>query len=162
MSASIPTQAIASFRSGSASAVQGAGLFPAAWTDTDWETLFSFTSYRQVPAGEALIRRSEAGRALFFILKGGLEVFAHSADGIGMGAVSKEGAGTLFGELAFFDGGGRSASVWAVDPCEVASMSYEQYLALEQAHPKIARDLLFGLGRLMATRLRRTTAKMGR
>ncbi|NVO04914.1 MAG: cyclic nucleotide-binding domain-containing protein [Rhodoferax sp.] len=137
-------------------------MLPLTWTDADWSCLFQYTDSLQVPAGEPLIRRSEVGRTLFFIMHGGLEVFVHSADGIGMGSVSKEGAGTIFGELAFFDGNGRSASVWAVDPCDVASMTLEQYTALEQAHPQIARDLLFGLGRLMATRLRRTTAKISR
>jgi CRP-like cAMP-binding protein len=162
MSDTVIDQSIARFRKGSSLALNGAGLLPLSWTDEDWVCLFQFTHALQVPAGEPLIRRSEVGRTLFFIMHGALEVFVHSADGIGMGSVSKEGAGTIFGELAFFDGAGRSASVWAVDACDVASMTLEQYSALEQAHPRIARDLLFGLGRLMATRLRRTTAKVAR
>jgi CRP-like cAMP-binding protein len=162
MANKVNDHSIASFRKGASAALNGAGLLPLTWTDEDWKCLFAFTNSVQVPAGEPLIRRNEVGRTLFFIMHGALEVFVHSADGIGMGSVSKEGAGTIFGELAFFDGNGRSASVWAVDACDVASMSLEQYTRLEQLHPKIARDLLFGLGRLMATRLRRTTAKISR
>jgi CRP-like cAMP-binding protein len=160
MSEKVTDQSIASFRKGSALAVNGAGLFPLAWTDDDWRCLFQFCDALRVASGGPLIRRSEAGRNLFFIMHGTMEVFAHSTDDLGMGSLSKEGAGTVYGELAFFDGIGRSASVWAIDPCDVAVMTPERYTALEQAHPRIARDLLFGLGRLMATRLRHTTAKV--
>lgn len=158
----VSTQSIASFRKGASLAMNGTGLLPFTWSDEDWNCLFSFTDYLRVPAGEALINRSEVGRTLFFILQGSLEVFIHSADGIGMGSVSKEGAGTIFGEVGFFDGNGRSASVWAVDPCDAASMTLEQFKSLEQAYPNLARDLLFALGRVMATRLRRATPKFGR
>lgn len=157
----VSTQSIASFRKGASLAINGTGLLPLTWSDEDWSCLFNFTDYLQVPAGEALIKRSEAGRTLFFILQGSLEVFIHSADGIGMGSVSKEGAGTIFGEVGFFDGNGRSASVWAIDPCDAASMTLAQFKSLEQAHPHLARDLLFALGRVMATRLRRATPKFG-
>jgi len=66
-------------------------------------------------------------------------------------------AGTILGEVAFFDGDGRSASVGALDTWHMASKTLEQFRSLDQAHPNLARDLLFGLGRLMATRLRRAT-----
>lgn len=158
----VSTQSIASFRKGASLAMNGTGLLPLTWSDEDWNCLFNFTDDLQVPAGEALINRSEVGRTLFFVLHGALEVFIHAIDGIGMGSVSKEGAGTIFGEVGFFDGKGRSASVWAVDDCAVASMTLEQFNALEQAHPNLARDLLFGLGRVMATRLRHATAKVSR
>jgi SulP family sulfate permease len=158
----VNTQSIASFRKGASLALNGAGLLPLTWSDEDWTCLFNFTDYLQVPAGEALVKRNEVGRTLFFILQGSLEVFIHSADSIGMGSVGKEGAGTIFGEVGFFDGKGRSASVWAVDPCDAASMTLEQFKSLEQAHPNLARDLLFALGRVMATRLRRATPKLGR
>jgi hypothetical protein len=44
--------------------------------------------------------------------------------------------------------------------CDVAAMSPDQYAAFELASPGLARSLLFALGRILATRLRRTTAKL--
>jgi CRP-like cAMP-binding protein len=77
-----------------------------------------------------------------------------------MGRVSLVGAGSVLGELAFFDGGPRSAGAWAVEDCEVAAMPPDQYAAFEQNSPALARELIFALGRILAIRLRRTTAKV--
>ena len=57
-----------------------------------------------------------------------------------MGRVSLVGAGSVLGELAFFDSGPRSAGAWAVDDCEVAAMTPDQYTAFEQSSPALARE----------------------
>ena len=96
------------------------------------------------------------------MLHGDLEVIVHLGDGLTMGRVALVGAGSLLGELAFFDGGPRSAGAWAVDDCEVATMTPVQYTAFERSSPALARELLFALGRILAIRLRKTTAKVVR
>ncbi len=150
--------AIRGFRAGSFAS--GDGLMPRGWSDDDWRELFRFTSTRRVTAGEALIRRGESDRTLYFVLRGGLEVIVHSGDGLSMGPLTRIGAGSVLGEQSFFDEKPRSASVWAVGDCDVAAMTPIQYSALEEARPALARDLLFALGRILAVRLRRTTAKV--
>lgn len=60
---------------------------------------------------------------------------------------------------SFFDGNLRSASARAADDCEVAAISPDQFAVLEQGYPDQARALLFSLGRLIASRTRRTTEK---
>jgi CRP-like cAMP-binding protein len=150
--------AIAHFRGGGSYATGEALLLPG-WRDEDWRQLFRFTTTRRVKGGEALIQRGEPDRTLYFVLHGGLEITAHSGDGFTMGRVAQVGAGSLLGELAFFDGGPRSAGAWAVQDCEVAAMTPDQYAAFEQSSPALARELLFGLGRILAIRLRKTTAK---
>jgi CRP-like cAMP-binding protein len=150
--------AIAGFRAGSSSS--GEGLLPGGWSDADWQSLFRFTSIRRIAAGGALIRRGEPDRMLYFLLRGDLEVVARSTDGMSLGHLARIGAGSVLGEQSFFDGRPRSASVWAVNDCEVAAMTPEQYRAFEEAKPALARDLLFALGQVLATRLRRTTARI--
>ena len=130
------------------------------WGDDEWKQLFRFTRTRKVSAGEALIRRGEPDRTLYFVLHGELEVIAHSGDGLSLGHVAMVSAGSVLGEQAFFDAKPRSAGAWAVDDCEVAAMSPDQYAAFEASSPTHARDLLFALGRILAMRLRRTTAKV--
>jgi CRP-like cAMP-binding protein len=152
--------AIASFRAGVSAAASGDGLLPRSWQDDDWKQLFRFTSIRRVAAGDALIRRGEPDRTLYFVLRGKLEVVVHSGDGHSMGPLTRIGAGSVLGEQSFFDGNPRSASVWAVNDCEVAALTPEQYGAFEARHPDRARELLFALGRILAIRLRRTTAKV--
>ena len=151
--------AIASFRASDSFATPGEVPLLPSWRDEDWKQLFRFTSTRKVMAGEALIRHGEPDRTLYFVLHGDLEVIVRSDDGLTMGRVALVGAGSVLGELAFFDGGPRSAGAWAVADCEVAAMTPDQYTAFEQSSPALARELLFALGRILAIRLRSTTAK---
>jgi CRP/FNR family cyclic AMP-dependent transcriptional regulator len=152
-------QAIASFRAGLTAACDE-GLAPRGWSAEDWRELFRFTGVRHVGAADALIRRGDPDRTLYFVLRGDLEVVIHSGDGISMGSLTRVGAGSVLGEQSFFDGNPRSASVWAVVESEVAAMTPEQYVAFAAARPELAREFLFALGRILAIRLRRTTSKL--
>lgn len=146
----------------SVSSGSGDGLLLRNWTDAHWRELLRFTTPRRVAAGEALIRRGEHDATLFFVLRGDLEVVVHSGDGISMGPLTRIRAGSVLGEQSFFDDEPRSASVWAVGDCEVAAMTPGQFRALEESHPALARELIFALGRILAIRLRRTTAQVSR
>ena len=123
----IPSQdleaAIASLRAGGSHPTAAEAIQLPNWRDEDWKRLFGFTSIRRVMAGDALIRHGEPNRTLYFVLHGQLEVIIHSGDGLSMGRVALVGAGSVLGELAFFDGGPRSAGAWAVDDCEVAAIT---------------------------------------
>jgi CRP/FNR family cyclic AMP-dependent transcriptional regulator len=152
--------ALASFREGGSSATLGERLILPRWRDEDLRHLFRFTSTRRLMAGEAIIRRGEPDRTLYFVLHGVLEVIAHSGDGLSLGRLALVGSGSVLGEVSFFDGGPRSAGAWAVDDCEVAAMTPDQYAAFEESSPALARELLFALGRILAIRLRRTTARV--
>ena len=60
----------------------------------------------------------------------------------------------MIGELSFFDGGARSASVRATTEAVLAELSPAEFEALAIANPVLARRLLFDLGRILAQRLR--------
>ena len=145
--------AIANFRDARES------FIPSHWSDEDCRKLFKFTSIRSLPAGEALIRHGEPDRTLYFVLDGRLEIILPSGDAFSMGRVAEVGPGSVLGELAFFDGGPRSAGAWAVRACQVAAMTPGQYATFERNHPALAYDLLFALGQILATRLRRANAR---
>jgi CRP-like cAMP-binding protein len=66
-------RAIASFRAGVAAAA-GEGLTPRDWSAEDWRELFRFTGLRRISAADALIRRGDPDRTLYFVLRGDLEV----------------------------------------------------------------------------------------
>ena len=149
--------AIASFRAGTTA--DDALLLPN-WGDQDWRQLFRYISFRTVMPGNSLIWHGEPDRTIYFVLRGQLEVIVPSGDGISMGSVALVGAGSVLGELTFFDGGPRSAGAWAVDDCEVAAMTPDQYSAFEKLSPTLAGELVYALGRILATRLRRTNARL--
>ena len=85
---------------------------------------------------------------------------AHSGDGMSMGRIARVGPGGVVGEQAFFDGAPRTAGAWAVGACAVAALTPEAFAALAAAEPAQGTDLLFALGRVLAQRLRRTTASL--
>jgi CRP/FNR family cyclic AMP-dependent transcriptional regulator len=154
------SSAIADFRAGGAAEGRDDALWLPDWRDEDWNLLFGFMDIRNVQSGQPLIRGGEPDRTFYFVLRGELEIIVQSSDGLTMRRVAQAGAGAVLGELAFFDGGPRSATASAMAPCEVAAMSQDQYAAFELASPGLARSLLFALARVLATRLRRTTAKL--
>src|SRR4051794_24147025 len=67
----------------------GGVVLPHAWSMADWAEFFGCGEIRRVPAGEALIRKGDPERTLFFVLKGSLEVISHSGHGLSLGALSK-------------------------------------------------------------------------
>jgi CRP-like cAMP-binding protein len=66
----------------------------------------------------------------------------------------------VLGEQSFFDGERRSAGAWAVGPCDLATLTPEQFDAFASTHPRLPRELLLALGRVLAVRLRRTTSRV--
>jgi CRP-like cAMP-binding protein len=152
--------AMASFRAGVAAAASDDALLLPNWHDQDWKQLFRFSSVRSLTSGEALIRHGEPERTIYFVLRGELEVIVPSANGISMGRIASVGPGSVLGEMAFFDGGPRSATAWGLADCDVAAMTHDQYSLFEEASPALARDLVFALGRILAVRLRKTNARI--
>src|SRR5205085_2718369 len=133
---------IASFRDGALDTSAGEALRLPGWHDEEWKDLFRCTSVRSVTAGDALIRHGESDRTIYFVLRGRLEVIVRSGDGLSMGLIAQVGPGSILGEMAFFDGAPRSAAAWALDDCDVAAMTSDQYDAFENTCPALARELL--------------------
>jgi CRP/FNR family transcriptional regulator, cyclic AMP receptor protein len=122
-------------------------------SDAEWATLLRHTRHRWFGAGDAVISAGAGDRSLYLILDGLLEVLVERGRR-GYKRVASLGAGSVIGELSFFDGGVRSALVRAVTAAEVAELSPEEFEALAAADPALARRLLFELGRVVARRLR--------
>ena len=95
-------------------------------------------------------------RCLYLIVDGTLDVLAPQPGRLGgrPRRVSTVGAGSVLGEVSFFDGGGRSARVQATTPVEVVELSRTGFAALAAAHPFLSNQILFDLGRILASRLR--------
>lgn len=66
----------------------------------------------------------------------------------------------MFGELALFDGGPRSADVIADDPTVCYVLPIAKLDELATSHPEIRTQLLVNLGRELSARLRRADAEI--
>ena len=132
------------------------GLLLADASDEEWATLLAHTRNRRFGPGDAIVTAGAADQSLYLVLEGQLEVLAPPT-GRGRRSyrrLASVSAGSVIGELSFFDGGGRSALVRAVTPAVLAEMSRSEFDALATASPDLARRLLFDLGRILAQRLR--------
>ena len=130
-----------------------AGVLLADASDEEWATLLAHTRNRRFSPGDAILTAGASDQSLYLVLEGQLDVLAERGRR-GYRRLASVGAGSVIGELSFFDGGGRSALVRAVTPAVLAEMSRSEFDALAAASPDLARRLLFDLGRILAQRLR--------
>jgi CRP/FNR family transcriptional regulator, cyclic AMP receptor protein len=130
-----------------------AGLL-ATRTQGDWDILLAYTDTRRLRPGDWLIRDGELDRALFLLSDGRLEAVRPGRAGRVIAAPA------TVGELAFLDGRPRSAGLRAITHGEAQRLSYDAFEALSAREPRLARDLLLDLGRIVATRLRALEAEL--
>jgi CRP/FNR family cyclic AMP-dependent transcriptional regulator len=129
-----------------------AGLL-ATRNEEDWDVLLAYTDTRRLRPGDWLIREGEHDRALYLLSYGRLEAIVP-----GRGTRVIEAPATV-GELAFLDGRPRTAGLRALTHGEAQRLSYEAFEALSAREPRLGRDLLLDLGRIVATRLRAVEAE---
>jgi CRP/FNR family transcriptional regulator, cyclic AMP receptor protein len=130
-----------------------AGLL-AARTEEDWDALLAYTDKRRMRPGDWLIREGELDRALYLLSDGRLESILPGRAGRVIEAPA------TVGEVAFLDGRPRTAGLRALTHGEAQRLSYEAFEALSAREPRLARDLLLDLGRIVATRLRALQAEL--
>lgn len=118
---------------------------------------------QRVKSKAMVFRQGDTGRDVYVVLSGVVQV---------VGAVELEGqrrinsgffelgSGAIFGEFALFDSKPRSASVMAVNDCELAVIDGQALLNFFDNHPDIGYVVLKELIALMIERLRKTNSKL--
>jgi len=109
---------------------------------------------RAYPARAAVVTRGEPASSLFVIVRGRLKVVSSAADGRDT-VLGIMGEGEVFGEVALIDGGTRSATCTAIEPCELLVIERAQFHDLIERSPRIALRLL----QVLAGRLRRLSQR---
>jgi CRP-like cAMP-binding protein len=107
--------------------------------------MFVIKEYRQ---GKKIIRQGTHGTSAFLIKKGTVEVYLEDAEG-NKQVLAKLQENDLFGEMAMISTCERSATVIALEDCEVAVLTREKFLALPATSPAVIR-----LKTIMAERLK--------
>jgi CRP-like cAMP-binding protein len=125
-------------------------LFMPEATASDWATVFSHAEVRQVSAGLALVQAGEDDRALYLLTEGTVGVRLPRDES----AFKTIDAPSVVGELAFFDGRPRSATLDAVTDVEVVRLDEAGFERLAAAAPDLAHAMLRDLARILALRLR--------
>ena len=125
-------------------------LFLPEATAADWATVFSHAEVRRVGAGLALVQAGEDDRALYLLTEGTVGVRLPRDES----AFKTIDAPSVVGELAFFDGRPRSATLDAVTDVEVVRLDEAGFERLAAAEPELAHAMLRDLARILALRLR--------
>lgn len=122
------------------------------------EGFLEHCNHRRYPAKSTIIFAGEQGEQLYYILKGTVTVVIEDDEGREM-IIAYINEGEFFGELGIFNEGDRERSAWirTKTECEVAEISYSQFLELWRVYP----DVLFAIGSQIANRLKQTTRKVG-
>jgi len=115
----------------------------------DVRALEKACAWRQYDAGEQIIDRQSDSREVFFVVSGRVRIAIYSIQGREI-TLDDLMPGDHFGELAAIDSEPRSASVMAVTPCMLASLSADRFLKLCADQPDVALRLMRWLSHIAA------------
>jgi CRP-like cAMP-binding protein len=108
---------------------------------------------RSFGAGQPIITQGDPGDTLHIVLKGLARVSMVAANGREI-VLDYAEAGHVLGEIAFLDGGERTASVEAIEPVETLCLTRAAFAGIIENHSGLALRLL----KAMARRLRQNNA----
>ncbi len=103
-----------------------------------------------VAEGTVLFREGGMAEFMYVLLEGTVDIV------VGGTVIESAAGGTVLGEMAIIDGAPRSATAIARTPCRLASVTAEQFDALVQQKPELARFVM----RVLSGRLRRMNQRL--
>ena len=105
------------------------------WTAASWDVLIGYTQTLHFRAGDLVVRAGDQDTSLLIVVSGELEVRVAVS---GTTRRFRLGAGSLIGEVAFFDGSTRSADVAAIEQSDLLKLSHEGFEQFSARHPGLA------------------------
>lgn len=118
---------------------------------SDWEKVLAHTETRRFSRDELIISAGETDRALYLLTEGTLGVRLQADTEKTFKAID---APSVVGEVAFLDGGPRSATLFAITDGELLRLRMESFETLSAREPELGRAILFDLARIVTQRLR--------
>jgi CRP/FNR family cyclic AMP-dependent transcriptional regulator len=128
-----------------ASFLDGVELFRAL-DDAERRALAATMQSRPVQEGERLFDEGEAGKSLFLVHSGRVELYVRDHAGQVI-VLSNVGPGEVFGELSLLDGQPRTAAARIVEEGELIELDRDNLVALIRRIPDLALELLTQMSR---------------
>jgi sulfate permease, SulP family len=122
----------------------------------DLELVRSFMVSRQLRQGESLFSKGDPVDGLYIIDSGQVGIRIEDARGVTR-RIAAFTPGTMIGEIAFVEGGDRSAQAIAEEESVLWLLKREFLADIERTNPEVMRILLTNIAREIAVRLRNTT-----
>jgi len=124
--------------------------------DEQLRMLATVVTRRSATRGSIIIAAGDPTDSLYIILSGRLKVMMSDAEGKEV-ILSLLGAGEFFGEMGLIDDNPRSASVVAIEPCELLAITRRDFRKCMTENAEMAMAVMRGLVR----RLREADRKIG-
>jgi len=121
-------------------------------SDSQLERFIQFMEPQRVRQWTQIVKQGEASHCMFLVLDGELRVrlMIHGKETI----LATLGPGEVFGEMALFDRGPRSADVLANQSSLLLKVSIEVFDRLRLEAPELAVPMLHSIARTLAGRIR--------
>lgn len=128
----------------------------AGFSDQQLAMLTHVVMRRSLARGSTLMAEGDSTDSLYMIISGRLKVMMGDADGKEV-ILALLGPSEIVGEMALIDDSPRSATVIAIEPCELLSISKREF------HKCLAEnfDMVMGVMRGLVRRLREADRKIG-
>ena len=114
---------------------------------------------RSFPAGDKIFRAGDRADELFLIRRGTVRIALPLAEN-GHHNLASFGSGDFFGEMAFLDGGARSADAIAMTATDVFVVSRSRFDEVARSNAAAALPILASLARALAFRMRHADAEI--
>jgi len=128
----------------------------ASFPDEQLRTLVTAVTRRSAPRGSIIMAAGDPIDSLYLVISGRLKVMMGDADGKEV-ILSLLGPGEFFGEMGLIDDSPRSASVVAIEPCELLALAKRDFKRCLAENFEMAMAVMRGLVR----RLREADRKIG-
>jgi CRP/FNR family transcriptional regulator, cyclic AMP receptor protein len=125
-------------------------------TENQLEVLTSVVSRRSFPRGTTIIAAGDMTDSLYVVISGRLKVMMTDDDG-GEVILAILGSNEFFGEMGLLDDAPRSASVVAIEPCELLSLSKKDFKKCMAENFEMTMTVMRGV----VKRLREADKKIG-
>jgi CRP/FNR family cyclic AMP-dependent transcriptional regulator len=128
----------------------------ASFPDEQLRMLVTVVTRRSAPRGSTIMAAGDVTDSLYIVISGRLKVMMGDADGKEV-ILTIIGPGEFFGEMGLIDDNPRSASVVAIEPCELLSLTKRDFKKSLAENFEMAMAVMRGLVR----RLREADRKIG-
>jgi CRP/FNR family transcriptional regulator, cyclic AMP receptor protein len=109
--------------------------------------------------GTKIFQHGDAGDKLYLILEGKVRI-SREVPGMGEEALAVLGPGQMFGEMALLDESPRSADARVHERCRLLAIPKDGFDDLLFLHKDLAYEVLWGIIRMLVSRLRETNDKL--
>jgi CRP/FNR family cyclic AMP-dependent transcriptional regulator len=125
-------------------------------SQVELRALAPMVTRRSAPRGTAIMREGDTVGALYIVLSGWLKVMMGEADGKET-ILTTVVPGEFFGEMGLIDDSPRSASVVAIEPCELLSVTKRDFRKCLVENAELAMAVM----RMLVRRLREADRRIG-